>query len=126
MMSIRAVIIRLAFAAIFFGVVADADLSAPPPRPAAELTVNDVPNDDGTALKLSWQPSPDDQPGTRPPAVSGYRIQRSSMAAEAKELAVRSVPEPRNSSIKTVGRGMTYALYPGRRIWTGGCGIDGN
>jgi hypothetical protein len=48
------------------------------PAPPAELKVEDVPDDAGTALKVKWRLSPDDDPKSDSPKVIGYRLVRES------------------------------------------------
>src|SRR5438128_859758 len=44
--------------------------------PPTHLTAKDHPNDNGKAIDLKWQLSPDDTPDKRPRTVRGYVIYR--------------------------------------------------
>jgi len=66
----------------FLLVMGVASSGAESPRPPEDVHVEDVPNDDGTALKLTWSLSLDDVPDADPTRVVGYRLQRSMGDAE--------------------------------------------
>jgi len=51
-------------------------LAAAPPRPPSQVTVTDLPNDDGTGLVVHWQVSPDDKPDAQPRVVGQYNVER--------------------------------------------------
>lgn len=70
-------------------------LIAEPPAPPTDLKVEDVPNDAGTALKVSWTPWEDPSiiwgPGELPPKPIGYRLERISGEEPPKQLATLPV-----------------------------------
>src|SRR5262249_11406616 len=53
--------------------------------PPSELTATDHPTDDGTAIDLKWQLSPDDTPETKPRLVHGYVIHRTTLEFRSKK-----------------------------------------
>ncbi|MGQ0720189.1 MAG: DUF6754 domain-containing protein [Candidatus Eiseniibacteriota bacterium] len=55
----------------------------PPPAPPDRVVVTDVPNDGGTALQISWEPSPD---AGRPGVMEGYRILRAGAGGDLAEV----------------------------------------
>jgi hypothetical protein len=60
---------------LIFGVALQTTTDAASPAPPAEVTVKDVPNDDGTRLELKWLLSADDAPGSAAP-VARYEVTR--------------------------------------------------
>jgi hypothetical protein len=72
--------------ALFIGLIARWAMAAPP-APPSDLRAADVPNDAGTALKLTWRLSPDDVPPPATPVITGYRLERETDAGPAKVIA---------------------------------------
>jgi Domain of unknown function (DUF6754) len=81
-----------------------ADVS--PPRPPAGLTVADVPDDAGRALRLDWKLSPDDVPGSH--AVTMYYLQRSETPAGPWATVDSAVAGAATGGDQTVRRNTDY------------------
>ncbi len=55
------------------------------PAPPGNVEAADHPNDVGEALDVTWEPSPDDQPGLEPRRVALYEIRRREASQESFE-----------------------------------------
>ena len=56
------------------------------PRPPSQVTVTDLPNDDGTGLVIRWNLSPDDTPDAKPRIIGQYNIERKDNDDEKAEF----------------------------------------
>lgn len=84
-------IMAIIVSAVLF-VIAAERAEAAPPAPPSNLQVQDVPNDAGTALRLNWTISTDDQPVQQPPRVLNYEILRIEDAVESATDAQSAAP----------------------------------
>ncbi len=61
-----------------------------PPRPPAHVTASDRPDDQGTAIVVSWSPSPDDGAGAND--VRAYEVYRGSASDSLAMIRVTTAP----------------------------------
>jgi hypothetical protein len=78
--------------------------------PPSELIAADHPNDDGTAIDLTWRLSPDDSPDRKPRVVRGYRVFRSLPNGDDREELARVAFNVRKYTDRTCAPGVDY-LY---------------
>ncbi len=72
---VAALLVLLACCCLHAAVHAQTPGTSPePPAPPAGLSYEDVPDDDGRAVRLRWRPSPDDSAGSS--RVEGYVLER--------------------------------------------------
>ncbi|MFP6702988.1 MAG: DUF6754 domain-containing protein [Planctomycetaceae bacterium] len=82
------------------------------PRPPSQVTVTDLPNDDGTGLVIRWNLSPDDTPDAEPRIIGQYNIERKDNDDEKAEFELIGEANFSEASLedKECERGVEY-LY---------------
>ena len=102
---------RLAVLAVLL-LTGSGPLAAAPPRPPSQVTVTDLPNDDGTGLVVRWNVSPDDKPDAQPRVVGQYDVERKDTADKNAEFELIGEANFGETSLedKKCERGIAY-LY---------------
>ncbi len=78
--------------------------------PPSGLTATDHPNDDGTAIDLTWRLSPDDSPDRKPRVVRAYKVFRSLPSGDDREELARVASGVSTYTDRTCAPGTDY-LY---------------